>query len=60
MTARIPVRNTLSKNGSTILSIAAIVIVIYGMQFAKNLLVPFLVALFLALITVRHMLWMQS
>jgi predicted PurR-regulated permease PerM len=60
MTARIPVRNTLSKNGSTILSIAAIVIVIYGMQFAKTLLVPFLVALFLALITVRPMLWMQS
>ena len=36
------------------------VIVILGMQMAKELLVPFLVAAFLALITVRPMLWMQK
>lgn len=38
---------------------AAIVIVIYGMQMAKVILVPFLIAVFLALITVRPMLWLQ-
>lgn len=39
---------------------AAIVIVIYGMQMAKVILVPFLIAVFLALITVRPMLWLQE
>ena len=39
---------------------AAIVIVIYGMQMAKVILVPFLIAVFLALITVRPMLWLQQ
>ena len=49
-----------SKNGSALISIAAIVVVIYGMQAAKSLLVPFLFAAFLALITVRPMLWLQK
>lgn len=40
--------------------LAAIVIVIYGMQAAKVILVPFLIAVFLALITVKPMLWLQS
>lgn len=40
--------------------IAAIVIVIYGMQMAKVVLVPFLIAVFLGLITVRPMLWLQQ
>ncbi|MBT8092253.1 MAG: AI-2E family transporter [Gammaproteobacteria bacterium] len=40
--------------------IAAIVVVIYGMQMAKVVLVPFLIAVFLALITVRPMLWLQK
>ena len=35
-------------------------VVIIGMQMAKDMLVPFLVAVFLALITVRPMLWMQK
>ncbi len=48
------------KNVNAIVSLAALVVVVYGMQFAKSLLVPFLVALFLALITVRPMLWMQK
>ncbi len=39
---------------------AAIVVVIYGMQMAKVILVPFLIAVFLALITVRPMLWLQE
>lgn len=49
-----------SKNASAIITMAAIVVVVYGMQAAKGLLVPFLIAVFLALITVRPMLWMQS
>lgn len=40
--------------------LAAIVIVIYGMQMAKVVLVPFLIAVFLGLITVRPMLWLQQ
>jgi predicted PurR-regulated permease PerM len=40
--------------------LAGIVVVIYGMQMASVLLVPFLIAAFLALITVRPMLWMQE
>jgi AI-2 transport protein TqsA len=44
---------------NAIVSVAAVVIIVYGMQLAKALLVPFLVAMFLALITVRPMLWME-
>jgi AI-2 transport protein TqsA len=40
--------------------IAALVVVIYGMQMMSVLLVPFLIAAFLALITVRPMLWLQA
>lgn len=47
------------QKGSTLLALAAIVVVIYGMQAAKVLLVPFLIAAFLALITVKPMLWLQ-
>ena len=39
---------------------AAVIILIFGMQAAKVLLVPLLLAIFLALITVRPMLWMQK
>ena len=45
---------------SAIISFAAVIVVIYGLQMAKELLVPFLIATFLALITVRPMLWMQQ
>ena len=41
------------------ISIAAVVVVIYGMQAASVLLIPFLLAVFFALITVRPMLWLQ-
>ena len=45
---------------SSIIIMAAIVVVIYGMQMMSVLLVPFLLAAFFALITVRPMLWMQE
>jgi AI-2 transport protein TqsA len=47
------------KTGSALISFAAVFVVIIGMQMAQELIVPFLVAAFLALITVRPMLWMQ-
>lgn len=49
-----------NSKGSVIVSLAAVIVVIYGMQMAKALLVPFLIAAFLALITVRPMLWLQK
>ena len=48
-----------TQHRSAVVSIAAVVVIIYGMQAAKVLLVPFLLAVFLALITVRPMLWLQ-
>ncbi len=45
---------------SAVIILAAVVVVIYGMQMMSVLLVPFLIAAFLALITVRPMLWMQA
>lgn len=47
------------ENTNAIISAAAVIILIFGMQAAKVLLVPFLLAVFLALITVRPMLSMQ-
>lgn len=52
--------DTVRQKGSAIMASAAIVVLIYGMQMAKVILVPFLFAVFLALITVRPMLWLQS
>ncbi|MCH9695451.1 MAG: AI-2E family transporter [Gammaproteobacteria bacterium] len=49
-----------SKKGTAVVSTAAVIVIIYGMQMAKVLLVPFLIAAFLAMITVRPMLWLQS
>lgn len=49
-----------NSSSSRVVSFAAVIIIMYGLQMAKALLVPFLVAAFLALITVRPMLWMQS
>ena len=46
--------------GSAVISFAAVIVIVFGLQMAKELLVPFLVAAFLALITVRPMLWMQK
>jgi predicted PurR-regulated permease PerM len=47
------------KRGSAVISFAAVIVIVFGLQMAKALLVPFLLAAFLALITVRPMLWMQ-
>lgn len=46
--------------GSALIAFAAVIVVAYGLQMAKAVLVPFLLAAFLALITVRPMLWMQK
>ena len=48
------------KRTSAIIVVAAIVVVIYGMQMMSVLLVPFLIDAFLALITVRPKLWLQA
>ncbi len=45
---------------SAVVTIAAVIVIIFGMQAAKLLLVPFLLAIFFALITVRPMLWLQA
>jgi predicted PurR-regulated permease PerM len=54
------VDQTSQNKSSAIIILAAVVIVIYGMQMMSVLLVPFLIAAFLALITVRPMLWLQE
>lgn len=51
---------TEGRQTGAILSAAGVVVLIYGMQAASVLFVPFLLAVFLALITVRPMLWMQK
>jgi predicted PurR-regulated permease PerM len=45
---------------NVVISLAAVVVVIYGMQAAAALIIPFLIATFLALITVRPMMWLQE
>jgi AI-2 transport protein TqsA len=54
------VDNITGRNAGAAISLAAIIVIMYGMQAAKVLLVPFLLAVFLALITVRPMLWLQK
>ena len=49
-----------ANKGTALISVAAVVVIVYGMQAASVLLVPFLLAVFLALITIRPMLWLQS
>ena len=55
-----PMSEGADSGGSRIISFAAVIVIVYGLQMGKALLVPFLVAAFLALITVRPMLWMQG
>ena len=45
---------------SAVITLAAVVVIIAGMKAASALIVPFLIATFLALITVRPMLWLQA
>ncbi len=49
-----------ARQGNAVVSIAAVVVVIFGMQAAKVVLIPFLLAVFLAMVTVRPTLWLQS
>lgn len=58
--ARAQLDTITGRNTSTAITLAAIIVIVYGMQAAKVLLVPFLLAVFLALITVRPMLWLQK
>ena len=51
---------SITDKSNALVSIGGLIIIIFGMQAAKVLLVPFLLALFLALISVRPMLWLQS
>jgi predicted PurR-regulated permease PerM len=52
--------NLAAKNSNALISFAAVIVIVYGLQAAKVLLVPFLLAVFLALIAVRPMLWLQK
>jgi predicted PurR-regulated permease PerM len=52
--------NAQEKSTNALISVAAVIVIVYGMQAAKVLLVPFLLAVFLALISVRPMLWLQQ
>ncbi len=49
-----------AKNSTALISAAAIVVIVFGMQAASVLLVPFLLAVFFAMIAMRPMLWLQS
>jgi predicted PurR-regulated permease PerM len=49
-----------TNNSNALISFAAVIVIVYGMQAAKVLLVPFLLAVFLALIAIRPMLWLQK
>jgi AI-2 transport protein TqsA len=52
------VNESTTNKGNAVISFAAVIVVIYGMQMAQALLVPFLIAAFLALVTARPMLWL--
>ncbi len=49
----------LVRGRTTLLSVAAVIIIIFAMQAAKVLLVPFLLAVFLSLVSVRPLMFMQ-
>mgnify|MGYP001818820943 FL=1 len=52
--------NVAAPKTSAIITLAAIVVIVAGMKAASALIVPFMIATFLALITVRPMLWLQA
>ncbi len=59
-TARGLVADSIPTKTNVMIILAAIVVVVYGMQAASALIIPFLIATFLALITVRPMMWLQE
>jgi len=48
------------KSTNAAVTFAAVIIIVFGLQAAKVLLVPLLLAIFFALITLRPMLWLQE
>ncbi len=53
-------RDLLGVKTNALITVAAVMVIIYGVQAAQAIIVPFLLAGFLALMTVRPMLWMQG
>ena len=49
-----------SNNTKILLSLTASFIIIYSLQAAAQLLIPFLLAIFIALITLKPMFWLQE
>jgi len=49
-----------SRRSNALVSFAAVIVIVFGMQAAKVLLVPFLLAVFLALIALKPMFWLQK
>jgi AI-2 transport protein TqsA len=49
----------LARGRTTLISVAAVIVIIFAMQAAKVLLVPFLLAVFLSLVSVRPLIFMQ-
>ena len=49
-----------SKNSSILISLAALFVIVYSLQAAAPLIIPFFLAIFLALITLRPLFWLQS
>ncbi len=53
--------NTIQKETSlTLLKIAAIIIIFAGIYFAKGIVVPFLLALFISIISAQPILWLEK
>jgi len=50
----------LEESSLTVLKIAAFIIIIAGMIFAKAILVPFLIALFISIICAQPILWLEK
>ena len=48
------------KSTNALISVAAVIVIVFGMQAAEVVMVLVLLAVFLALITVRPMLWLQQ
>jgi predicted PurR-regulated permease PerM len=55
-----PIIELQNNNSNALINVAAVIVIVFGMQAAKVLLVPFLLAVFLALIAIRPMLWLQK
>ena len=52
--------NVLGGKLNPVIVAAAVVVIVFGLQAAQVIVVPFLLAAFLALMSIRPMLWMQQ